>query len=197
MKKGTGFRLVSCLLFAGLAICGQTAYADLTFQAYNNGGGETRLDVVSASGVAVDSSNNAYFYGFGSVVPWDAQLTVMASSVAGTIAGSTLQPNQFLMEASGFDDVQTGWQIVLTTDAGSLVGSDASIVFPLDPANFSVQYTLNVAFGQGSLGVITILPVDPNVPVPTTDTAPVPLRGATLLIALLALTGLIYVRKLF
>ncbi|MBK8286293.1 MAG: hypothetical protein IPK97_16235 [Ahniella sp.] len=196
MKNGNGIRFAWRMLFTGLAMWCQTAAADLTFQAFNNGGGTTRLDVVAASGVAVDSSNNAYFYGFGSVVPWDAQLDVMASSVSGTIGGSTLAPNQFLIRGSGFDGIQTGFQIALAADAGSLSGSNASIVFPIDPANFSVPYTLNVAFGAGSLGVITILPVDPNVPVPGAVATPVPLGGATLLIALFALSGLIFIRKL-
>lgn len=183
------------LLCAGFVLVSQSANADLTFQAYDNGGGETRLTVVAASGSAIDSNNNAYYYGFGTVVDWDDQLTVMASAVSGTIAGSELLPNQFLMDAAGFDGAQTGWQIVLASDAGSLVGSDAYIVFPLDPSNFLVQYTLNPAFGAGSLGTITILPVDPNAPPLTREYAPVPLRGAALLIVLLGLTGLLYTRR--
>jgi len=192
MTKRSGLKICTLLLFVSFLLNSQATLADLTFQAYNNGGGETRLIVESASGTAVDSDNNAYFYGFGQVLPWDGQLSVAANSVSGMIAGSTLQPNQVLMNASAFDGTQTGLQIVLASDAGSLVGSDASIVFPLDPSNFSVQYTLNVAFGTGNLGVITILPVDPNLPPLTGNAAPVPLQGAAVLIILLGLTGIAY-----
>lgn len=192
MFKQSCSRLFSFLLFASFAVFSNVTYADLTFQASDAGGGKTLLTVVSASGAAIDSSNDAYFYGFGQIVPWDGLLTVQADSVSGTIAGSTLQPNQFFMNASSFDNTQTGWQIALSSNAGSLVGSNASIRFPISPTNFTTQYTLNPAFGSGNLGVITILPVQNFLPV---NTAPVPLNITVVMVMLLGLTGLYYSRR--
>jgi len=189
-----GAKISAFLLLASTVFFSHTLYADLTFQAFDVGGGVTRLTVVSASGSAIDSSNDAYFYGFGTVVPWDGELDVMANAVSGTIGGSTLKPNQFLLGSAGFDGNQTGWQIALSSDAGSLVGSDASIDFPIDPSNFSTQYTLNRAFGSGDLGVITILPAE-ILPPEFSTPSPVPLGGAVGLIVLLGLTGLTYSRR--
>jgi len=191
MIKQLGIRISAFLLVTSFAFYSHTVYADLTFQASDAGGGKTLLTVISGSGTAIDSSNDAYFYGFGTVVAWDGELDVFADAVTGTIGGSALRINQVFIDAASFDGIQTGWQIALNSDAGSLVGSDGTMLFPIDPINFSTQYTLTRAFGTGSLGVITILPATPSVSEPS----PIPLGGAVSLIVLLGLTGLGYSRR--